>query len=511
MEQFSRWYIEFFQKLLKDVGQIIIGFFKGIYDLILGNPIAYFSDFLAASKTFELFDWIVAILASIITLIMFGALLVLLYQLLRRYFRFVKIERQKSELLYEIGNLNSKVTTLVDEKNAVVALSGSKKNGSNTSKSNGAMTKTSKDHKKQMSRFVKLVQVDEKYKYSSLQIQMTEDDKISLKDMVKRFVNFSASQLNLYYTEKTVATFLAGMAASKTMILEGISGTGKTSLPYAFGKFFENDADIISVQPSWRDRFEMMGYLNEFTKRFNETDFLRAIYEATYRNDIVFIVLDEMNLARVEYYFADFLSLLEMPSADEWLLDIVPDKKIGDPLHLEDGKLLIPQNIWFVGTANKDDSTFTITDKVYDRSASIEMNDKAVPIQAPKTDGVHVTHEYMKDLFNQARNTHSISQATLDNLSKLDKFITEKFEITFGNRIMKQIMVFLPTYMACGGHELDGLDYIVARKIIRKFESLNLPFLQKELEELVIILSRLFGKDAFSESKQMIQKYMKQM
>jgi 5-methylcytosine-specific restriction endonuclease McrBC GTP-binding regulatory subunit McrB len=340
---------------------------------------------------------------------------------------------------------------------------------------------------------------------------MTEDDKISLKDMVKRFVNFSASQLNLYYTEKTVATFLAGMAASKTMILEGISGTGKTSLPYAFGKFFENDADIISVQPSWRDRFEMMGYLNEFTKRFNETDFLRAIYEATYRNDIVFIVLDEMNLARVEYYFADFLSLLEMPSADEWLLDIVPDKKIGDPLHLEDGKLLIPQNIWFVGTANKDDSTFTITDKVYDRSASIEMNDKAVPIQAPKTDGVHVTHEYMKDLFDQARNTHSISQATLDNLSKLDKFITEKFEITFGNRIMKQIMVFLPTYMACGGHELDGLDYIVARKIIRKFESLNLPFLQKELEELVIILSRLFGKDAFKESKQMIQKYMKQM
>jgi hypothetical protein len=117
----------------------------------------------------------------------------------------------------------------------------------------------------------------------------------------------------------------------------------------------------------------------------------------------------------------------------------------------------------------------------------------------------------MKDLFDQARNTHSISQATLDNLSKLDKFITEKFEITFGNRIMKQIMVFLPTYMACGGHELDGLDYIVARKIIRKFESLNLPFLQKELEELVIILSRLFGKDAFKESKQMIQKYMKQM
>ena len=91
------------------------------------------------------------------------------------------------------------------------------------------------------------------------------------------------------------------------MILEGISGTGKTSLPYAMGKFFGNDAAIISVQPSWRDRSEMVGYLNEFTKKFNETD-LKELYETTYREDLNFIVLDELNLARIEYYFAEFLS-----------------------------------------------------------------------------------------------------------------------------------------------------------------------------------------------------------
>ena len=301
------------------------------------------------------------------------------------------------------------------------------------------------------------------------------------------------------------------MAASKTMILEGISGTGKTSLPYAFGKFLLKDSDIISVQPSWRDRYEMMGYLNEFTKRFNETDFLRAIYEATYRNDVTIIVLDEMNLARVEYYFADFLSLLEMPSPSEWLLDIVPDQKVGDPAHLDDGKLLIPENIWFVGTANRDDSTFTITDKVYDRSASIEMNDKAIPFKAPQTEGIRLTHSYLKSLFQSAQDEYAISQKTLDNLQKLDAFITQKFEITFGNRIMKQIMVFLPTFMACGGSELDGLDYMVARKIIRKFETLNLPFLQDELQELITVIDRLFGKQSFSDSKKLIQKHMKQL
>ena len=511
MEQFSRWYIEFFQQLIKDVSEIIIGFFKGLYRLFIGNPISYFKDFLVASKTFEFSDWVVGVLALIITLMMFGAILVLLYQLLRRYFRFVKIERQKSELLYEVARLNTKVTTLVDEKNAVVALSGKSGAKRQSSRATSQISKVSRDHKKQMSRFVKLVLVDEKYKYSMHRVEMKPEEKISLKEMVKRFVNFSASQLNLFYTEKTVATFLAGMAVSKTMILEGISGTGKTSLPYAFGKFFQNDAEIISVQPSWRDRFEMMGYLNEFTKRFNETDFLRAIYEATYRNDLVFIVLDEMNLARVEYYFADFLSLLEMPSPDEWLLDIVPDQKVGDPLHLENGKLLIPQNIWFVGTANRDDSTFTITDKVYDRSASIEMNQKAVPINAPKTEGIHVTYDYINGLFEEAKETNYVSDSLLINLEKLDTFISNKFEITFGNRIMKQILSFIPTYVACGGDELEGLDYIVSRKIIRKFEALNLPFLQKELEELILVLTRLFGKDQFTESKQMIQKFMKQM
>ena len=79
------------------------------------------------------------------------------------------------------------------------------------------------------------------------------------------------------------------------------------------GKFLITIHLLSPVQPSWRDRAEMIGYLNEFTK-FNETDFLKAIYEATYRTDINFIVLDEMNLARIEYYFADFLSVLEMPN-----------------------------------------------------------------------------------------------------------------------------------------------------------------------------------------------------
>ena len=94
------------------------------------------------------------------------------------------------------------------------------------------------------------------------------------------------------------------------------------------GKFFKNDATITSVQPSWRDRNELFGYFNEFTKKFNETDVLRRIYESGYNDDLNIVILDEMNIARVEYYFAEMLSILEMPDKNEWkIADISPARK----------------------------------------------------------------------------------------------------------------------------------------------------------------------------------------
>jgi hypothetical protein len=277
------------------------------------------------------------------------------------------------------------------------------------------------------------------------------------------------------------------------------------------GKFFNNSADIISVQPSWRDRSEMIGYLNEFTKKFNESDFLKALYESTYREDINFIVLDELNLARIEYYFAEFLSILEMPNQSDWLIEIVPSSEADDPKNLINGKVLVPQNLWFIGTANKDDSTFTITDKVYDRASIIEMNARIDAIDAPYTESIYMNYEYLNTLFEAAKQEHVLSQRALSNLDKLDEFITSRFKVTFGNRILKQIRDFIPVYVGCGGDEVDGLDYMVARKVLRKFESLNLPFLVEEIKELIALMQRMFGKDKFTESVEYLESLLRQI
>ncbi|MDY0210914.1 MAG: hypothetical protein RBQ91_05875 [Acholeplasma sp.] len=508
MENFAKWFIELFKEILSNIWDGIVKFFSLFYEKLIIEPIEYIQGFLSTSKTFGPIDWIFAIPSLIILFFLTALITVLFIQLFRRYIRFVKKEKDKEELLHEVSVLHYEIENLLDEKNAIMALSSEPTTGGIVSGETSKGTKRNQGAVK--NRFALLSQVDEAYRYNVLQTPMIQEDQIDLEALVKRFVHFSASQLNLYYTEKTARIFFSGMAASKTMVLEGISGTGKTSLAYAMGKFFQNDAAIISVQPSWRDRGEMLGYFNEFTKKFNETDFLKAVYETTYRTDINFIVLDEMNLARVEYYFADFLSLLEMPDPSEWRVNLITDQQPEDPAHLEGGKLLIPQNVWFIGTANRDDSTFAITDKVYDRVASIEMNDKAQLFNADPTKPVKVSQEYLSKLFKEAQKSHQISAKTLENLQKLDDFIIDKFAIAFGNRINKQLHQFIPVYVAAGGDEIEALDYMVSRKIIRKFESLNVPFLRNEIEELIVVLDKLFGKQNFTDSKKMLKGFIKQ-
>lgn len=347
-------------------------------------------------------------------------------------------------------------------------------------------------------RFPKLRLVDEKYQSFA---PVKFDNTVNLQVFAEGFRLFAASQMKLYYTPEIVRRFVAGLAASKILILEGISGTGKTSLPYSFSRYIGYPSTIVSIQPSYRDRTELLGYFNEFSKRFNETEFLRAMYEATYRQDPNFIVLDEMNLARIEYYFAEMLSVLEMPSHDEWMIDLVPTAWPKDPVNLQSGKIQVSENLWFIGTANNDDSTFTITDKVYDRAIPIELNERAAAFECDPFPVTPISTEHLYELFAKAKEEHPISDETLEKMTKLDTYLQTRFQLAFGNRIMKQMYEFIPVYVACGGTEIDGLDYIVARKVLKKFESMNVSFVRDEIKGLLAYIEKVFGKSHMTDSK----------
>ena len=512
MVNFCQYYVDFIQQFIHNIVALIKSIFGAIFKFFGKDIAGYFNSLLSYSNKFNALDWICYVVVFLINIGLICFVIVFLVYVIKRKLRIKKKQFEKEELLEEIETLNYKIEELIQEKNQIFAMKvsslGVKTNQGFDIRSSEDTTKEKKV-KSTNSRFTKLISVDEKYEFEITNVNMSPDDMVNLPQLVERFVNFAASQMRLYYDKSIVAVFFAGMATSKVMILEGISGTGKTSLPYAMGKFFQNDSSIVSVQPSWRDRAEIIGYLNEFTKKFNETDFLKALYETTYREDLNFIILDEMNLARIEYYFAEFLSIMEMPDASEWKIDLVPESLDTDPKNIVNGKLLVPQNVWFIGTANKDDSTFTITDKVYDRSTVIEMNNRAKFIDAPLTQPITMSFEYLDNLFATATKEYALSNKTIENIQKLDRFIADNFKVTFGNRIMKQLKAFVPVYVACGFKETAGIDYFIARKVLRKFEVLNLSFLHKELEDLITFLDRMYGKGVFVECQTYLRDLIK--
>nr|MCR5647681.1 AAA family ATPase [Acholeplasmatales bacterium] len=307
------------------------------------------------------------------------------------------------------------------------------------------------------------------------------------------FRNFASYKLKLYYDILDIRRFIAGLAVTKLIILQGMSGTGKTSLPYAFGEYLKNKTIIVPIQPMWKERTDLIGYYNEFTRKFNETTLLNTMYEANYNKNIYVTVLDEMNIARIEYYFAEFLSLLEIPNPDGRELDVVNDVWEKDPKLLRNGKMKLPINMWFIGTANNDDSTFAISDKVYDRAMVINLDKKAEVFEGERVDNLSLSIDHLQELFTNAQNEYAITDRNLRRIKELDKYLTETFHITFGNRIMKQIRAYVPVVVASGGDELEAIDDILARKVLRKLESKNPVSVRAQAEGLCTFIEDLFG------------------
>lgn len=477
----------------------LIHVFKAIYEsfAMTFNIKKYVSIINFYKKDFSTPEWLLVTLVIIAMAVIVVGIIILFVILIRKYMRIRKTLVDQESLLEEVANLNKKVLVLSKEKDEILAMKvsqlGLKPDESPVEEILGDEDDIISDEN---IRFSKLHQIDVQYKDYKIQ---DYGNTFTLPELVDMFRNFAASQLGLYYKEEMIRLFISALASTKLLILQGISGTGKTSLAYAWGKFLNNDSCVASVQPSWRDRTELFGYFNEFTRKFNETDVLKEIYQAGYTDDIYTVILDEMNISRVEYYFAEMLSILEMPNKDEWIVELVSSAWDTDPKYIKSGKLKISPNVWYIGTINNDDSTFMVTDKVYDRAMPIDINEKGQPFEPKEVSAQYINYSYLDNLFETAMNTYSISDETLNKIEEMDDYVIQHFRIAFGNRIVSHMKKFVPVYMACGGDEIDGVDYFVARKILRKFEQLNISYIRDEVDGYIDFLNKTFGKDKMKE------------
>ena len=497
MQTYTKFLYEFLSQIFLGFSSILKGIGTGLSQIF---DIKTYQNILDTYKSdLSMPEWVLVVIALLFVAIFLGLIIALIYLLIRKYLRFRKQAINQDELLDEVAYLNGQVASLVKEKEEILAMKvsqlGLRPDESPIEDATGAQGDEDGAVNPDI-RFSKLDQIDKEFEgYENVDY----GNSFTLPELCDNFRNFAASKLGLYYKTEMIRIFISALASTKLVILQGISGTGKTSLAYAWGKFLKHSSCVASVQPSWRDRTDMFGYFNEFTKKFNETEMLKEMYIAGCVDEVYTVILDEMNLSRVEYYFAEMLSILEMPNRDEWVIELVPNSWKTDPKRIIGGKLKVPPNMWYIGTINNDDSTFAVTDKVYDRAMPIDINDKGVPFEPIPTEAQDINFSYLDNLFKTAIEENQISQETLDKIEEMDNYVIQHFRIAFGNRIVKHMKQFVPVFVACGGTEIDGVDYFIARKILRKFEQLNIAYIKDEIDPYIAFLDKTFGKNAMKE------------
>ena len=279
----------------------------------------------------------------------------------------------------------------------------------------------------------------------------------------------------LYFCLDHIRLLLAGLAMSQLHIFQGISGTGKTSLAKAFAKAVGGFCTDISVQAGWRDRDDLLGHYNAFGKKFYEKDCLQGLYRAgteTFGEHIHIILLDEMNLSRPEQYFAEFLSALEKNDVNDRVISLSESELPNAPKYLKEGrKIQVPRNVWFIGTANHDETTNEFADKTYDRAfvMNLPRNEETFDIQ--KYERANFGVNTLQKLFKEAEKEYQeITKSLLDDLKKhyLTLLLGGSFGLGWGNRFEAQALRFIPVFMACGGSALMALDHLLASRMFRQ-------------------------------------------
>lgn len=207
-----------------------------------------------------------------------------------------------------------------------------------------------------------------------------EDEGEALKRVAQRF-----EAEGLEYHPRTQRAFHTAMKVNETTqmtVLAGISGTGKSQLPRQYAAGMGIGFLQVPVQPRWDSPQDLMGFYNYIESRFRPTDMARSLWQLDVHNNpegavedrMMMILLDEMNLARVEYYFSDFLSRLESRPAFDWVADASQRKDAEIELEIpmppgEPTPRVFPgYNLLFAGTMNEDESTQSLSDKVVDRA-----------------------------------------------------------------------------------------------------------------------------------------------
>ena len=273
-------------------------------------------------------------------------------------------------------------------------------------------------------------------------------------DEIRRYV----ISKSFIYHYNDLANFYLSLKTKPFIILAGISGTGKSKLVKLFANAVGATSDngqynIISVKPDWNDSTELFGYKN-INDEFVPGKLTEIIFRASKEENInkpYFICLDEMNLARVEYYLSEYLSIIESREFD--VDNNIKTDRLFPAEYLPEGNkyanLRIPENIYIVGTVNMDDTTFAFSRKVLDRANTIEFSDvdlDALDFNNEECESIDVDNNFFKTSFLNIKDALNTDDAFVRQTNSKVKDINEILEQgnkNFGYRVRDEIVFYM--------------------------------------------------------------------
>lgn len=349
-------------------------------------------------------------------------------------------------------------------------------------------------------------------------------------ESIFEFFRYHSQMNKLFYNPQDITNFHTAIKTGSLVILSGMSGTGKSALVDAYAKALGiKNVLIIPVRPSWNDDSDLLGYVDliHMVYRPSDTGFINKIVEASReqnKDKLYLICLDEMNLARVEHYFSQFLSILEKPVGSREL--VLYDEQYAGQLYNSSKypqSILIGDNVKFIGTVNIDESTYHFSDKVLDRANVITLDvlDYSKPdswkiIKYMKANTPEWTNEDFSKLIRKddVQLEHQVRiRELLWQMHKLLHGINANLGV--GPRIVKSMESYLRNlpelqtdYALSIG---EGLDYQISQRILTKIrgpeEQLKGIFLSdaQKPNALVTLLDSFSDISNFERSRKIIE------
>jgi len=379
--------------------------------------------------------------------------------------RFDKRRTEMKNLDEEKTTLEGKIKKLEKEREEL------KEENEKMKKNTNELEKNIKELRKEASTLMGQIELDaeaKKHVWKELETPVEDQfkgkikiDKTSETKWLTTFNN-NLSDAGFQFDERRIKAFHTSLKCadiSPLTVLSGVSGTGKSLLPQLYAQAAGMHFTILPVQPRWDNPSDLFGFYNYIERKFKATELSRIFYEMETKNKgekeeatfpMHIVLLDEMNLARVEYYFSDFLSKLETRRVDKTKAKILLECAGSGT----EAKAVYPwKNVLFVGTMNEDETTQTLSDKVIDRSNVLRFG--APRSFAAKTaDTTKFTDEYRElgartygawKSWQKTSDSLKNSNVLEDALGKINESL-QKMERAFGHRVSQAVVSYVANY-----------------------------------------------------------------